>query len=234
MEYIDVKVNKGTKGIFNDIERSANKLCAMGLMLLAAVTTILVTIASFVDHSAYMVEVRICAAILVIDCLVMMYITFKTNVHQTKLKYILFLAWSLALGLMMTSVDSSVTILYAIPVLLATRYYDVVFTIVVSVLNIIFAFIPYIINVYKRAFPLDFVVLEQGTVITMAGDSLDGTVNALESINITDTISNMLAYGYLTLALILVMISILAVALTKLNHDNLIKQYNISRNRIEK
>lgn len=108
-----------------------------------------------------------------------------------------------------------------------------VFTLSVSVLNIIFAFIPYIIKVYIHAIPLDFIILEEGTVITMAGDSLHGTVNALSTIDRTATITNLLSFGYLGTVSILVFISVFAVLLTDFTRKTIIKQYNASRNRME-
>lgn len=233
MDYTGIKINRGTHGIFEEIEKNANVLCARGLIIFACIATILGILASIVDKSAYMTEVRICIAVIDVDCLLAAYFSLKKKEPSELQKYWLFLAWSLAICLAVSSVDSSVTLLYAVPVLLAVRYYSVLFTVVVSTLNIIFAFIPYIANVYKHAYPLDFIVLEEGTVITMAGDSLDGTVNALGSIDVTATITNMLTYGYLSTALFLVMISILAVMLSKFNRDNVIKQYNAARSRIE-
>jgi hypothetical protein len=109
----------------------------------------------------------------------------------------------------------------------------VVFTLSVSVLNIIFAFIPYIIKVYIHAFPLDFVILEEGTVITMAGESLHGTVNALSTIDRTATITNMLSFGYLGTMSALIFISVIAVLLTDFRQKTIVRQYNSTRSRLE-
>lgn len=122
-------------------------------------------------------------------CIATAWYSLKRKRHGSLHKYALFGAWSVAICMIASCIDSSVSLLYALPIILAIRYYSVGFTLSISVLNIIFAFIPYIIKVYIHAFPLDFVVLEEGAVITMAGDSLHETVNALSTIDVTATIT---------------------------------------------
>ena len=233
MEYGEMKINRGTKGIFEEIEKSSNILCAKGLIACASITTVIGIIAVITDKSAYMKFVKIGFSIAVVVCAAMAWYSLSRKEHGSFHKYTLFIAWSVAICMIASSIDSSESLLYAIPIILSIRYYSVVFTLSVSVLNIIFAFIPYIIKVYIHAFPLDFIVLEQGTVITMAGDSLDGTVNALSTIDVTATITNMLTFGYLVTMSVLVVISIFAVLLTNFTRKNIIKQYNASRDRIE-
>ena len=233
MEYGEMKINRGKKGIFEEIEKSSNILCAKGLIACAANTTVIGIIAVIVDKSEYMPSVMIAFAIAVAVCVTMAWYSLKRKEHGSLHKYALFGAWSVAICIIASNIDSSENLLYAIPIILAIRYYSVVFTLSVSVLNIIFAFIPYIIKVYIHAFPLDFVILEEGTVITMAGESLHGTVNALSTIDRTATITNMLSFGYLGTLSILVLISIFAVLLTDFTRKTIINQYNSSRNRME-
>ena len=233
MEYGEMKINRGKKGIFEEIEKSSNILCAKGLIACAAITTVIGIIAVIVDKSEYMPSVMIAFAIAVAVCVTMAWYSLKRKEHGSLHKYALFGAWSVAICIIASNIDSSENLLYAIPIILAIRYYSVVFTLSVSVLNIIFAFIPYIIKVYIHAFPLDFVILEEGTVITMAGESLHGTVNALSTIDRTATITNMLSFGYLGTFSVLVLISIFAVLLTDFTRKTIINQYNSSRNRME-
>ena len=233
MELGEMKINRGKKSIFEEIEKSSNILCAKGLIACAAITTVIGIIAVIVDKSVYMPFVAISLSIAVVVCVAMAWYSLKRQEHGGLHKYALFGTWSVAICMIASCIDSSESLLYAIPIILAIRYYSVVFTLAVSVLNIIFAFIPYIIKVYIHAFPLDFVVLKEGTVITMAGDSLRGTVNALSTIDRTATITNILSFGYLVTMSGLVFISIFAVLLTDFTRKNLIKQYNASRNRME-
>ena len=233
MEFGEMKINKGKKSIFEEIERSSNILCAKGLLACAAIITANGIIASIVDKSEYMQSVMNEFAIVVVVCVAMAWYSLKRKAHGSLHKYALFGAWSVAVCIVASNIDSSGSLLYAIPILLAIRYYSVVFTLSVSVLNIIFAFIPYIIKVYIHAIPLDFIILEEGTVITMAGDSLHGTVNALSTIDRTATITNLLSFGYLGTVSILVFISVFAVLLTDFTRKTIIKQYNASRNRME-
>lgn len=233
MEYGEMNINRGKKSIFEEIEHSSNILCAKGLIACAAITTVIGIIAVILDKSTYMQSVMIRIVIAVVVCVAMAWYSLKRKKHGSLHKYALFAAWSVAICMIASCTDSSESLLYAIPIMLAIRYYSVVFTLSVSVLNIIFAFIPYIIKVYIHAFPLDFVVLEEGTVITMAGDSLYGTVNALSTIDMTATITNMLSFGYLVTMSVLVVISIFAVMLTSFTRKNILTQYNASRNRME-
>ena len=233
MEYGEMKINRGKKSIFEEIEKSSNILCAKGLIACAAITTAIGIIAAIVDKSEYMQSVIIEFAIAVVVCGAMAWYSLKRKDHGSLHKYALFGAWSVAICIIASNIDSSENLLYAIPIILAIRYYSVVFTLSVCVLNIIFAFIPYIIKVYIHAFPLDFVALEEGTVITMVGDSLHGTVNALSTIDRTATITNMLSFGYLGTLSILVFISVFAVLLTDFTRKTIIHQYNSSRNRME-
>ena len=233
MEYGEMKINRGKKRIFEEIEKSANILCAKGLITCAAITTVIGIIAAIVDKSEYMQSVLIEFSIAVVVCVATAWYSLKRKEHGKLHKYALFGAWSVAICIIASNIDSSENLLYAIPIILAIRYYSVVFTLSVSVLNIIFSFIPYIIKVYIQAFPLDFIILEEGTVITMAGESLHGTVNALSTIDRTATITNMLSFGYLGTLSILVFISIFAVLLTDFTRKTIINQYNSSRSRME-
>lgn len=233
MKYREMNINRGRKGIFEEIEQSSNILCAKGLIVCAVITTVIGILAAIVDKSEYMQSVIIGFAIAVVVCASMAWYSLSRKQHGSLHKYALFGAWSVAICILASNIDSAETLLYAIPILLAIRYYSVIFTLSVCVLNIIFAFIPYIIKVYLQAFPLDFVVLEEGTVITLAGESLHGTVNALSTIDRTATIVNMLSFGYLGTLSILVLLSVFAVLLTDFTRKTIIHQYNSSRNRME-
>ena len=231
MEYVEI--NRGKKRLFEEIEKSSNILCAKGLIACASITTVMGIIAVIGDTSDYMQFVKINFTIAVVVCSAMAWYSLKRKVHGPLHKYALFGAWSVAICMIASCIDSAESLLYAIPIILAIRYYSVVFTLSVSVLNIIFAFIPYIIKVYVHAFPLDFVILEKGTVITLAGDSLHSTVNALSTLDRTATITNMLSFGYLGTMSVLVFISVIAVLLTDFTRKTIINQYNSSRNRLE-
>lgn len=235
MKTIDYSsVSRGTRGIFSGVEQSANRFSAKCLIMLAAVAIVLVALASVVDKSEYMHEVRIAIAALVVISLSAGVFCLVKKKETRYRKYMLCFAWFLALILAVTFIDSSVALLYAIPVLLAVRYNSVVFTLFVSLFNIIFAFFPYLINTYRGAYPLDFVVLKQGTVITIADASLDGTVNALTSgLDRTETIINMLSYGYLSIVLFLVIISVIAVSFTAYNRKLILDQYKKARSLLE-
>ena len=232
LEYTNI--NRGTRGIFEGIEKEANRFCSICLILLAIVSFILVTIASIVDKSYYMHEVRIAIAILIVlSVSVGTYCLVKKEGSRRR-KYILFFTWFIDLTLAVTFIDSSVTLLYAIPVLLAVRYNSVIFTLFVSLINTIFAFFPYLFNTYRGAYPLDFVVLEQGTTVQMAGASLDETINAIGSgLNRSETIINMLSYGYLTTVLLLLIIAVIAVSATDCNRKAILSQYNSKRSLME-
>lgn len=232
MEYGEI--NRGKKQLFEEIEKSSNILSAKGLITFAAITTVIGIIAVIADQSDYMRFVKINFAIAVVVCVATAWYSLQRKNHGSLHKYALFGAWSVAICMIASCIDSSENLLYAIPIVLAIRYYSVVFTLSVSVLSIIFAFIPYIIKVYIHAFPLDFVILEEGTVITIAGGSLHSTVNALSTIDRTATIANMLSFGYLGTMLGLVFISIIAVMLTDFTRKTIIRQYNSSRNRLER
>lgn len=235
MEKIEyTNINRGTRGIFESIEEQSNRFCAKSLVMLSIVSFILVAVASIVDKSAYMHEVRIAVGIIIIlSAGAGVYCRIK-KVGTRYRKYALFGIWLIVLMLAVTFIDSSVSLLYAIPVILAIQYSSVIFTLFVSLVNIVFAFFPYIINTYRNAYPLDFIVLEPGTTIQMTGASLDETVNALSiGIERSETIMNMLSYGYLTTALLLVIISAIAVSATNYDRKAILGQYNKSRNSVE-
>lgn len=227
-------VSRGTRGIFADVERDGNRFTANSLIMLALVAILLVSLASIVDKSEYMHEVRVSMTVLVAICLGVGISCLVWKKQSRYTKYVLFFAWFVALMLAVTFVDSSVTLLYAIPVLLAIRYNSVIFTLFVSLFNIIFAFFPYLINTYRSAFPLDFVVLQPGTVITITDTSLDGTVNAMtDQLARSETITNMLSYGYLAMALFLLIISVIAISYTAYNRKLLLDQYKRARSMME-
>ena len=234
MEFAEMKIDRGKKGIFEEIEKSSNILCAKGLIAFAAMTTVIGIIAVIIDKSEYMKFIMTNFSIAVVVCVAMAWYSLKRKNHGTLHKYALFGAWSVAICMIASSIDSSENLLYAIPIILAIRYYSVVFTLSVSILNIIFAFIPYIIKAYTQAFPLDFVILEEGTIITVTGESLHSTINALSTIDRTETITNMLSFGYLGTMSGLIFISVFAVLLTDFTRKTIIKQYNSSRNRMER
>ena len=71
MEYGEMKINRGKKRIFEEIEKSANILCAKGLITCAAITTVIGIIAAIVDKSEYMQSVIIAFAIAVVVCVAM-------------------------------------------------------------------------------------------------------------------------------------------------------------------
>lgn len=235
MEKIDyTSVSSGTHGIFVRVEKDANRFSAKCLIMLAAVAIVLVALASLVDQSEYMREVRIAISALVVICLCVGIFCLVKKQQTRYRKFVLCFAWFVSLVLAVTFIDSSVTLLYAIPVLLAMRYHSVIFTLFVSLFNIIFAFFPYLINTYRGAYPLDFVVLEPGTVITITNASLDGTVNALgDRLLRSETIINMLSYGYLATALFLVILSVIAVSFTAYNRNLILDQYKRARSRLE-
>ena len=233
MEYGEMEINRGKKKIFEEIEGSANILCAKGLVAFAAIITLIGIIAAIIDKSEYMQFTEINFAVAVAVCVGTALYSLKRKKHGKLHKYALFMAWSVAVCMIAISIDSSENLLYAIPIIFAIRYYSVVFTLAVSVLYIIFAFLPYIIKVYMQAFPLDFVSLEEGTVIVVTGESLHTTVNALSTLNRTETITNMLSFGYLGTMSALIFISVIAVLLTDFTQKTIVRQYNSTRNRME-
>lgn len=235
MDLVDYSsVSHGTRGIFGKVENEANRHSAVCLVLLAVVAVLLTSLASLVDHSEYMHEVRWSMGALIVICLsVGVTCLVKKKEHRIR-KYVLFFAWFVAIMLAVTFVDSSVSLLYAIPVLLVIRYNSVVLTIFVSLFNIIFAFFPFLINTYRNAFPLDFIVLKPGTTITVTDASLDTTINALgDNLLRNQTITNMLSYGYLAVVFFLVLISIIAVIFTAYNRNLILDQYKRARNLLE-
>ena len=234
MENGEIKINRGKKGIFEEIEKSSNILCAKGLIACSAIITLIGIIAAVIDKSEYMLYIKINFAIAIVVCLAIGLYSLKKKNHGHLHKYVLFGAWSVAICMIAISIDSSENLLYAIPVILAIRYYSVVFTLAVSVLNIIFAFIPYIVKAYTQAFPLDFVSLEEGTVITVTSESLHTTINELSTLDRTETITNMLSFGYLGTVSGLLLISVFAVLLTDFTRKTIIRQYNSSRDNMEK
>lgn len=235
MDLIDYSsVSHGTRGIFGKVEREANRHSAICLVMLAIVAILLVSLASLVDHSEYMHEVRWSMTALIVICLSVGITCLVKKTETRSRKYILFFAWFAAIMLAVTFVDSSVSLLYAIPVLLVIRYNSVIFTIFVSLFNIIFAFFPFLINTYRNAFPLDFVVLKPGTTITITGASLDSTANALgDSLLRNQTIINMLSYGYLAVVFFLILLSLIAVTFTSYNRKLILDQYKRARNMLE-
>ncbi|MCQ2770708.1 MAG: hypothetical protein MJ236_02785 [Clostridia bacterium] len=235
MENINYSVvSRGTRGIFADIEKNANRFSSICLIMLAAVAIILISVASIVDHSEYMHEVRIAIGLLILISLSTGIYSLVRKKQTSARKYVLCYAWLVSVMLAVSFVDSSVVLLYAIPVLLAVRYNSVIYTLFVSVFNIIFAFFPYLIYTYRGSFPLDFIMLQPGTVITITESSLDGSVNALiDQILRTETISNMLSYGYLAVALFLVIISVIAVSFTAYNRKLILDQYKRARSQME-
>lgn len=227
-------VARGMRGIFESIEKKANRFNAKCLIALAVICAALDGLTLIVDKSEYMLQVTIATIILTALCLSAGIYCLRSKKESRYRKYWLFLVWFVALGIAASSVDSSVILLYAIPVILAIFYNSVILTLFVSVLNIVFAFFPFLINTYQGTFPLDYVVLYPNTTITVADMSLDGAVSALgEGINRTETIMNMLTYGYLATVLFLAIISAIAVVVTVSNRQNMITQYNRARNLVE-
>ena len=209
MEYGEIKISRGKKGIFEEIEKSSNALCAKGLIAFSIIIIVIGIIAAIIDKSEYMLYIKVNFAVAALVCAATAWYSLKKKKHGKLHKYALFGAWSVAICMIAISIDSSENLLYAIPLIFAIRYYSVVFTLAVSVLNIIFAFLPYIIKAYTQAFPLDFVILEEGTVITVTSESLHTTINELSTIDRAATITNMLSFGYLGTLSALLFISVI-------------------------
>lgn len=232
IEYTNI--NRGTRGIFEGIEEQANRFCSRCLILLAVISFVLVVIATIEEKSIYMSEVRIADAINILLGLgVGIYCQIKKNGTRYR-KYVLFFVWFVELMLIMTFVDPSATLLYAIPIILAIWYHSVIFTLFVSVINIVFAFFPYIINTYLDVYRPAYIVMEPGTTIQMTGASLAEEIYSLSAgIDRSATIINMLLYGYLTAVMALVILAVMAVAVTAYNRKALLVTYNKSRDLLE-
>ena len=226
----NISISKGTHAIFASLEAEANRFSAIALILLSLIIILVLAAVSFVDGQEYMLGVQISMGICVAVSLAMGIYCLTIRQHPLYVKYILLLVWIFVVTVCTTFIDSSVTILWAIPIMLSIKYTSVVFTLMVSVIEQISLFFPFLYNSYHSSYPLDFIVLEKGTVIVMGDLSLDGTINGLETgIDRTKTISNMMVTGYLIPLFLILLLAVIAVSIVRRKRTEVLKQYRKQR-----
>lgn len=235
MELMDyTNINRGTRGIFEGIEKQANHFCSLSLIIMSVISFFLIVITSIESQGDYMTEIIIADSInIILGLTTGIYCQIKKDGTRYR-KYVLFFVWFIVLTIILTYVDPNATLLYAIPIVLAIWYHSMIFTLFVSVINIVFAFFPYIINTYFGYYSPSFIVLNPNTTIEAMGTSLEEAVYSISDIiNRSETIINMLLYGYLTTVMALVILAVIAVAVTAYNRKQILSIYNKKRDLLE-
>ena len=218
-------MNKGKTGLFGMIERSSNlrnsRMFAILSLLLFALSVLLRNrvpelgmISLFMWLSAGMLLVSLAELVIV----------QRKEGAGKHLKWILGISFVVSAAITTSTLGMVGSMIYLFPLLLSIQYCSMMYSLFISVISIMGAFIPLLITVYMSNYDLNVVRLAPGTVIEVTS-TLEAALDTVP-VNATATKINELLAVLLPGAALVIIAAVVTVIITGAIRKIVLEQYH--------
>ena len=225
----DKMMFRGKAGLFSIIESSANR---RNIRAFVALTSLLFAVSVLLNFTvpemgAIPLFMAFSAVMLLISVVELVIVRKKKGVGSH-------LKWMIGIGFILSAVTATSTmgaagsIIYVFPMLLSIQYCSVLYSLFISVVTVMGAFVPPLLSSQLFNYDLNVVRLIPGSIIEVTS-TLEASLGA-GIINETGTKINELLSVFLPIILFVGIIAVVTVGITSAIRKNLLEQYHLFQN----
>lgn len=227
-EYFKIYESEETKEVFEQNEFAANRLSLWVIFsctIILVIAWILNTVGIF---SVAKTRMTVLSIVGLVEFSVPIVLYFIYNGKKRWLKYVMVIALLFVCTNLFCILNHNVILIMILPVLLSSRYFSKGFTVMISILAVVFQAAASVVTVMFGIVDLNFFPkLADGTVITVQ-DGLRTSVMGL-GLETSRLAVSMLVNGFLPRLLVLTIIIFISIYIAKHGHDMVLEQNEIAR-----
>ena len=219
-------MRKGKTGLFGMIESSSNlrnsRVFVVMTAILFAIAVLLRFTVTDVGQGSYFMWFS--AGMLLVSLVELLIVQRKDGVGNS-LKWILGVSFVVSAAVTTSTLGTVGSVIYVFPLLLSVSYYSVLFSLAISAITVVGAFIPFLLSAYLSSYNLNVVQIDApGTVIKVTSSLREALDAGL--INETGTKINELLSILLPLVVFIIISAVMTVSITAAARRILLEQYH--------
>ncbi len=226
--YFKIYESEETREVFEQNEYASNRL-ALWVIFDCAIILLLswgLNLAGIFKVSA--ARMNVFSALGLIEFSVPVLLYYLTKGQKRWLKYFMIISLLVVCTQLFSILNHNVILIMTLPVMLSGRYFSKGFSVMISILSVVFMGLASVLTVFYGIIDLNFYPpLEDGTVITIH-DTLRASVTAL-GVDTSKAAVSMLINGYLPRLLVFTIVCFISIYIAKRGHDMVLRQNEISR-----
>lgn len=218
-------MNKGKIGLFGMIERSSNLRSSRAFAILALLLFALSVLLRYRVPELRMLPVFmwLSAGMLLVSLVELLIVQRKEGAGK-HLKWILGISFVVYAAITTSTLGMVGSIIYLFPLLLSIQYCSMIYSLSISVISLMGAFIPLLLTVYMDNYDLNVVRLAPGTVIEVTS-TLEAALDTVD-INTTGTKINELLAVILPGTMLIIIAAVVTVIITGTIRKIMLEQYH--------
>lgn len=227
-EYFKIYESEETKEVFEQNEFAANRL-SLWVIFSCAIILVIAWILNYVGiFTVTKTRMTVLTIVGLVEFSVPIVLYFMFNGKKRWLKYVMVIALLFVCSNLFCILNHNVILIMILPVLLSSRYFSKGFTVMISILAVVFQAAASVVTVIFGIVDLNFFPkLADGTVITIQ-DGLRSSVMGL-GLETSRLAVSMLVNGFLPRLLVLTIIIFISIYIAKHGHDMVLEQNEIAR-----
>ena len=227
-DYFKIYESEETKAVFEQNDYEGNRLSYYVILSCAVILLISwgLNLAGVFTVPKLRMNVLAILGLIEFAIPVVLYLKFKGQ--RRWLKYVMVIALLFACTQLFSILNHNVILIMVLPVMLSSRYFSKGFTVMISILTVIFATVGSILTVLYGIIDLNFYPSpEKGTVIVIE-QKLREAIVAL-GIDPSKAVVSMMVNGFLPRLLAFTVICFISIYIAKRGHDMVLRQNEIAR-----
>lgn len=227
-QYFKIYESEDTKAVFEQNDYDANRLSFYVILTCAVILIISWTLNMAGIFTVAKIRMNILAISGLIEFAVPIVLYLKFKGKRRWLKYVMVITLLFVCTQLFSILNHNVILIMVLPVMLSSRYFSKGFTVMISILTVLFATAASIMTVLYGIIDLNFYPSpENGTVIVIERKLRDA-VMAL-SVDPSKAVISMMINGFLPRLLVFTVIGFISVYIAKRGHDMVLRQNEIAR-----
>ena len=226
--YFKIYESEDTRAVFEENDYQSNHLSFIVILTCAVILIIswALNMAGIFSVVRQRMDILTVSGLIEFAVPITLYLVFKGR--RRWLKYVMVITLLFVCTQLFCILNHNVILIMILPVLLSSRYFSKGFTVMISILSILFSAAASIATVYFGIIDLNFYpVLPNGTNIVIE-NGLRSSVTAL-GVDPARAAVSMLVNGYLPRLLVFSVIGFIAIYIAKYGHDMVLRQDEIAR-----
>ena len=226
--YFKIYESEDTRVVFEENDYQSNHLSFIVILTCAVILIIswALNMAGIFSVARQRMDILTVSGLIEFAVPITLYLVFKGR--RRWLKYVMVITLLFVCTQLFCILNHNVILIMILPVLLSSRYFSKGFTVMISILSILFSAAASIATVYFGIIDLNFYpVLPNGTNIVIE-NGLRSSVTAL-GVDPARAAVSMLVNGYLPRLLVFSVIGFIAIYIAKYGHDMVLRQDEIAR-----
>ena len=221
----DYLMSKGKTGLFGIIESTANlrnirAFVALTALLLAISLLLNFTVPEISDVSLFMVS---SAAMLLVSIVELVIIQKRKGVGN-RLKWVIGISFIVSAATTTSTMGAAGSIIYVFPMLLSIQYCSFLYSLFISAITVMGAFVPLLLSSHLSYYNLNVVKMAPGTVLQVT-KTLEASLGP-EIIDEAGTKMNELLSVFLPIILLVSIAAAVSISITAAIRKSLLQQYH--------